>query len=95
MPGLLNGGAARKRADESRDTSPRPTVLEESDGSVLESGPFQNATSLEMRASSSTTCSMLGLSATSSGSAHDLERTLGSEGKSPNTDAPLGAPTIV
>ena len=28
MRGLLNGGAARKRADESRDKSPRPTVLE-------------------------------------------------------------------
>ena len=45
MPGLLNGGAARKRADESRAESPRPTVLEVFDGSVLESVRYENATS--------------------------------------------------
>ena len=36
MRGLLSGGAARKSAASSRDTKPRPTVLEESDGSVLQ-----------------------------------------------------------
>ena len=46
MRGLLSGGAARKSAASSRDTKPRPTVLEESDGSVLQTVSIRNATSL-------------------------------------------------
>ena len=46
MPGLLSGGAARLRAASSRDTKPRPTVLERLEGSVLETVSIRNAPSL-------------------------------------------------